>query len=145
MITHIPTERDARSLCFSVSSTLVVCHSQLSPVPSAVTQAAPLTPPLPLTHTHTHLVVIYNPRSSLLTSRPSTKPVRLETCLHPGSLLTAAIRKPHPLHLPHPTLPLSLSLSLTPSSLPLLSACRLLAAASSSSYHIYQFIQKTSF
>lgn len=109
VFTH--TERCALSLCFSVISSLFVCCRQLSPVPSAVTR--------PSSSPHAHLVAIYHPRSLLLTSRPSTKPVPPETSLHPGSPWTATIIKPHPLHSPKPTLPPSSSLP--PSPPPLLS------------------------
>lgn len=55
-------------------------------------------PPIPTSssHTHVHLVAIYHPRSLLLTSRPTTKPVPLETSIHQGSPWTATIMKPHP-------------------------------------------------
>lgn len=54
-------------------------------------------PPIPTSssHTHVHLVAIYHPRSLLLTSRPTTKPVPLETSIHQGSPWTATIMKPH--------------------------------------------------
>lgn len=88
---------------FPVISALVC---QLSPVPSAVTLwRAPLSPPLPLAHTH--LVTIYQPHSSLLTSRPSTKPVPPSTQAaleQPPSWNHIHYIPPTPLFLP-PSLP----------------------------------------